>query len=149
MMPILHLLLAAACLFATGCTGPRIADPPPGTTLASGRLLNDILLLLQDMEKPRTAATRCSPAVRNIQLLHLPQAVETRDSRIRSGFVLERWTLDRCGVIVDYNVRFEPDGQGSYILTVWTGTPENPDDIPGPVSTNVAPGTRAAAWSLE
>jgi hypothetical protein len=89
------MLLLAACTTAAGPTGR------PST-------LSDLLLALDSSEK-MGGDPRCGN--RNVSTTEVLVPVELAAQGV-SGRWIERWTVDRCGVLVPYVVKFDraPDG---------------------------------------
>jgi hypothetical protein len=91
----------------TACIPPAAAGTVPGRTAASPPLQHDILNILAACE--RALAPGCP--------------LRVTDTRALPGATLadygERWTLDRCGARVDYDItmRRAADGGTDFSLT--------------------------------
>lgn len=87
--------LALVAILLTAITG-NAAEAPP--------LRQDAAAMVMMMDQPRD--TKCA------------QRKIVKTEMIESSPPVERWTLDRCGKLVNYRVRFTPNPKGGTDLDV-------------------------------
>lgn len=91
-----------------GINAPSL--PAPGRTLANAVLQEDVLNLL--LVKERFMYTGCETyGLRDTEVTEPPRGAGQKWK--------ERWTLDRCGVPVRYDVVFGPDPKGGTMIAAF------------------------------
>lgn len=91
----------------------------PGDTLASVRLQSYVLAFIDQFEN------EIAPVCQNRQVIHteavaLLEKFQFEDGSFVQGSWQERWTLNRCGTTVFYQVTYMADGEGGvyFIITI-------------------------------
>ena len=100
-------------ILLTGCATQTM----PGQTLGHPILQRDTWSLMQAIDSAED--TKCKDRkVVNTEVTEKPRDVRFERERMLQGWWEERWTVDRCGKLVPYRVRYTADGKGGTYFTV-------------------------------
>ena len=105
-----------ALLFLVGCaTG--VKPPIAGTTVAEGKLLSDTMAVL-NLQQTRHNQDGCSEAlVEKVTQNRSGGNFEiNREGGVIKGEISEVWTLNRCGKLIKYLIKYTPDGAGGSFI---------------------------------
>lgn len=105
----------AASVLLASCASPHAAvqRPGPGTTAATGVLLDDTIRVL-NLHQLRHQGDGCKRvSVESVRPDKAAKKFEIdRAGRVLQGKFSEIWTLNRCGKRIQYRVTYDPDGAG-------------------------------------
>lgn len=94
-------------------TSPMAAQ---NATLAGDQLQRDTMMNITIADRAYAPECRTERRVVKVEITEQPSGVKIKGGRMVSGQWKERWTIDRCGTQVPYNIEYHSDGRGGTFI---------------------------------
>jgi len=118
-----RILVAMACLAATAMVQAAAQNLVPGDTRGTPLLQRDTMTQLLFMD--RAMASDCKDRkIVNTAVVEPPKDAQIKGGRMMTGGWKERWSMDRCGTVVIYDVQYTADGKGGTFIAFKVGKDE-------------------------
>jgi hypothetical protein len=91
-------------------SGPAFAQQ--GETLGSQELQRDTLMNITIVDRGMAPDCKAERRVLKMEITKQPMGLKVKRNRMVAGEWEERWTIDRCGLQVAYDVTYRADGRG-------------------------------------
>lgn len=107
--------ILAVCMSVGGVAAPAWAQQ--GETLASDQLKADALRQIMILDMAYGGECKTERRVLRMEITKQPEGLKVRGDKMMAGKWGERWTIDRCGQPIAYDMTFTADGRGGTFIS--------------------------------
>ena len=130
-------LLAVTWAISAAVAQIALASVVPGGTIGTPLLQRDTMNQLLFMDRAFDADCKNRKIV-NTEVLERPKDSQVSRGRLVGGSWKERWSVDRCGTVVTYDVQYTADGKGGTFIAFNVARDADEVTVPEPTGFNAA-----------